>query len=152
MLPAERSPRTVFSWRPRHVAADAEGKLEVPLEVAEGRPAVMTLYPAPAGFGPEAEDAAAWIVAQALIALENARLHGQVQRQAVTDELTGLANRRSFLARLDAEVVRSRRSGSPLGIVPRRSRRLQARERHLRSRGGGHGAAELRRHRPLQLA
>jgi diguanylate cyclase (GGDEF)-like protein len=97
--------------------ADAPGKLEVPLEVSEGRPAVMTLYPAAAGFDPEAEDAAAWIAAQALIALENARLHGQVQRQAVTDELTGLANRRSFLARLDAEVVRSRRSGSPLGIV-----------------------------------
>ena len=97
--------------------ADATGKLEVPLEVSEGRPALMTLYPAAAGFGPEAEDAAAWIAAQALIALENARLHGQVQRQAVTDELTGLANRRSFLARLDAEVVRSRRSGSPLGIV-----------------------------------
>ena len=95
----------------------ADGKLEVPLEVSEGRPAVMTLVPPPDGFGPEAEDAAAWIAAQALIALENARLHGQVQRQAVTDELTGLANRRSFLARLDAEVVRSRRSGSPLGIV-----------------------------------
>jgi diguanylate cyclase (GGDEF)-like protein len=98
-------------------ATDAVGTLEVPLEVSEGRPAVMTLYPSSAGFGPEAEDAAAWIAAQALIALENARLHGQVQRQAVTDELTGLANRRSFLARLDAEVVRSRRSGSPLGIV-----------------------------------
>ncbi len=97
--------------------ADATGRLEVPLEVSEGTPAVMTLYPDQAGFGPEAEDAAAWIAAQALIALENARLHGQVQRQAVTDELTGLANRRSFLARLDAEVVRSRRSGSPLGIV-----------------------------------
>ena len=96
---------------------DAAGKLEVPLEVSEGTPALMTLYPAQAGFGPEAEDAAAWIAAQALIALENARLHGQVQRQAVTDELTGLANRRSFLARLDAEVVRSRRSGSPLGVV-----------------------------------
>ena len=91
--------------------------LEVPLEVSEGRPALMTLYPPAEGFGREAEDAAAWIAAQALIALENARLHGQVQRQAVTDELTGLANRRSFLARLEAEVVRSRRSGSPLGIV-----------------------------------
>jgi diguanylate cyclase (GGDEF)-like protein len=77
----------------------------------------MSLYPPPGGFLPEAQDAAAWIAAQALIALENARLHGQVQRQAVTDELTGLANRRSFLVRLDAEVVRSRRSGSPLGIV-----------------------------------
>jgi diguanylate cyclase (GGDEF)-like protein len=91
--------------------------LEIPLEASEGRPALMTLYPPAGGFGAEAEDAAAWIAAQALIALENARLHGQVQRQAVTDELTGLANRRSFLARLEAEVVRSRRSGSPLGIV-----------------------------------
>ncbi len=96
---------------------DAPGTIEVPLEVSEGTSALMTLYPPPAGFDPEAEDSAAWIAAQALIALENARLHGQVQRQAVTDELTGLANRRSFLARLEAEVVRSRRSGSPLGIV-----------------------------------
>ena len=97
--------------------ADAAGTLEVALEVSEGSPGLMTLYPPPEGFDPEAEDAAAWIVAQAMIALENARLHGQVQRQAVTDELTGLANRRSFLARLEAEIVRSRRSGSPLGIV-----------------------------------
>ena len=97
--------------------AGAVGRLDVPLEVSEERSARMSLYPPAAGFGPEAQDAAAWIAAQALIALENARLHGQVQRQAVTDELTGLANRRSFLARLDAEVVRSRRSGSPLGIV-----------------------------------
>lgn len=96
---------------------DAAGTIEVPLEVSEGKPALMALYPPPTGFDPDAEDAAAWIAAQALIALENARLHGQVQRQAVTDELTGLANRRSFLARLEAEVVRSRRSGSPLGIV-----------------------------------
>ena len=98
-------------------SAVGAGTLEVPLEVSEGRPALMTLYPPAEGFGHEAEDSAAWIAAQALIALENARLHGQVQRQAVTDELTGLANRRSFLARLEAEVVRSRRSGSPLGIV-----------------------------------
>ncbi len=52
-----------------------------------------------------------------MIALENAHLHGLVQRQAVTDELTGLANRRRFLAQLETEVARSRRSGSPLAIV-----------------------------------
>jgi diguanylate cyclase (GGDEF)-like protein len=97
--------------------ADARGTLEVTLEVSEGQAATMTLYPPAAGFGPDARDAAEWIAAQALIALENARLHGQVQRQAVTDELTGLANRRRFLAQLDAEVNRSRRSGAPLGIV-----------------------------------
>ena len=75
------------------------------------------LHPPSAGFTADARDAAAWIAAQALIALENAHLHGLVQRQAVTDELTGLANRRRFLTQLDAEVARSRRSGSPLAIV-----------------------------------
>jgi diguanylate cyclase (GGDEF)-like protein len=97
--------------------ADAVEVIEVPLEVSQGRSAVMRLYSGTAAFGPAAKDAAAWIAAQALIALENARLHGQVQRQAVTDELTGLANRRRFLAQLDAEVTRSRRNGSPLGII-----------------------------------
>ncbi len=91
--------------------------LAFPLRVADGRPAELVLYPPAAGFTADARDAAAWIAAQALIALENAHLHGLVQRQAVTDELTGLANRRRFLAQLDTEVARSRRNGSPLAIV-----------------------------------
>ena len=91
--------------------------LEFPLRVAGGRPALLVLHPPASGFSAEARDAAAWIAAQALIALENAHLHGLVQRQAVTDELTGLANRRRFLAQLDTEVARSRRSGSPLALV-----------------------------------
>jgi diguanylate cyclase (GGDEF)-like protein len=97
--------------------AGAREPIEFPLQVAGGRAAVLTLYPPTSGFTDEARDAAAWIAAQALIALENAHLHGLVQRQAVTDELTGLANRRRFLAQMDAEVARSRRSGSPLAIV-----------------------------------
>ena len=91
--------------------------LVFPLRVADGRAAELALYPPPTGFTADARDAAAWIAAQAMIALENAHLHGLVQRQAVTDELTGLANRRRFLTQLDAEVARSRRSGSPLAIV-----------------------------------
>src|SRR5262249_54643078 len=97
--------------------AGAREPIEFPLQVAGGRSAVLSLYPPATGFTDEARDAAAWIAAQALIALENAHLHGLVQRQAVTDELTGLANRRRFLAQMDAEVARSRRSGSPLAIV-----------------------------------
>jgi diguanylate cyclase (GGDEF)-like protein len=97
--------------------AGAREPIEFPLQVAGGRSAVLALYPPASGFTDEARDAAAWIAAQALIALENAHLHGLVQRQAVTDELTGLANRRRFLAQMDAEVARSRRSGSPLAIV-----------------------------------
>jgi diguanylate cyclase (GGDEF)-like protein len=97
--------------------ASTRKPIEFPLKVAGGRSAVLSLYPPAAGFTAEARDAAAWIAAQALIALENAHLHGLVQRQAVTDELTGLANRRRFLSQMDAEVARSRRSGSPLAIV-----------------------------------
>jgi len=99
------------------VPTDAWGSIEVELEVEEGRPATMTLYPPPGGFGEGARDTADWIAGQALIALENARLHGLVQRQAVTDELTGLPNRRRFLSQLEAETLRSRRTGSPLAVV-----------------------------------
>jgi diguanylate cyclase (GGDEF)-like protein len=91
--------------------------IDIELDVADGTPTTMTLYAPPLGFGPDARDAAAWIAGQAFIALENARLHGLVQRQAVTDDLTGLANRRRFLSQLEAEIVRSGRSGSPLGVV-----------------------------------
>jgi diguanylate cyclase (GGDEF)-like protein len=99
------------------IPEDPVDTLQVALEVSEGQTAVMTLFSSDAGFGADARDAVAWIAEQALIALENARLHGLVQRQAVTDELTGLANRRRFLSQLETEITRSRRSGSPLGII-----------------------------------
>jgi len=92
-----------------------ELSLELPGET--GETATLRLYPPQRGFDAEARDSAAWIASQAVIALENARLHGLVQRQAVTDELTGLANRRRFLTQLESEVARSRRTGTPLAIV-----------------------------------
>jgi diguanylate cyclase (GGDEF)-like protein len=55
--------------------------------------------------------------APATVALENAHLHTIVKRQAVTDELTGLANRRSFLETLETELRRAQRFDSPLGLV-----------------------------------
>jgi diguanylate cyclase (GGDEF)-like protein len=60
---------------------------------------------------------AEWLASQAAIALENARLHEIVQRQAITDELTSLVNRRRFLAALDAEIVRASRLGGTLSVV-----------------------------------
>jgi diguanylate cyclase (GGDEF)-like protein len=99
------------------IPAEPVDRLEVPLEVSEGQTAIMTLFSTDTGFGADERDAVAWIAEQALIALENARLHGLVQRQAVTDDLTGLANRRRFLVQLEAEIARSRRSGSPLAII-----------------------------------
>ena len=60
---------------------------------------------------------AEWLASQASIALENARLHDVVQRQAMTDDLTGLVNRRRFMAALEAEIERVSRIGGGLALV-----------------------------------
>jgi len=46
---------------------------------------------------------------QAAIAIDNAQLHEEVRRQAITDGLTGLYNHRYFYDRLSAELMRSMR-------------------------------------------
>ena len=48
-----------------------------------------------------------------MVSIENADLHETVQRQAVTDELTGLSNLRELHDALDREIERSRRFGTP---------------------------------------
>jgi diguanylate cyclase (GGDEF)-like protein len=58
-----------------------------------------------------------WLAAQASIALENARLHRAVEQQAITDDLTGLANRRRFGESLSLEVSRAERFGGTLALV-----------------------------------
>jgi diguanylate cyclase (GGDEF)-like protein len=77
----------------------------------------LVLYPPPEGFANDTKQLAEWLAAQAGIALENARLHDLVQRQAITDDLTGLVNRRRFLEALDSEVEQAARLGSALAIV-----------------------------------
>jgi diguanylate cyclase (GGDEF)-like protein len=106
----------VVALRGAPVTAGSE-VIEVPLDVGEGKALLMTLHAGSGTFSDTARDAASWIAGQALIALENARLHGLVQEQAVTDELTGLANRRRFSDQLDLELARAARSGSPLALV-----------------------------------
>ena len=55
--------------------------------------------------------------AEAGLALENIELHYQVRRQAVTDELTGLANHGRFQALLNAETEQVRRYHHPIGLI-----------------------------------
>ena len=77
----------------------------------------MLLYPPRQGFDVESKRLAAWLASQASIALENAHLHHVVQRQATTDELTGLVNRRRFMAALRAEIARQSRVEQPSLIL-----------------------------------
>ncbi len=51
------------------------------------------------------------------VAIENAELHQEIARQAVTDGLTGVANRRSFNESFSREFERARRYNEPLSLV-----------------------------------
>ncbi len=68
-------------------------------------------------FDDAEKDLFAYLAAQASVSLDNASLHETVQAQAVTDSLTGLSNRREFDTALEAEIGRSRRFGSEVGLV-----------------------------------
>jgi diguanylate cyclase (GGDEF)-like protein len=58
-----------------------------------------------------------YLAGQAAVSVENVGLHETVERQAVTDELTGLSNRRRFQETLAGEVARSQRFDQGLGLV-----------------------------------
>ena len=68
-------------------------------------------------FTSEEEDLLEYLAGQAVVSIENASLHEAVERQAVTDELTGLANLRAFASVLDREIERRRRFDNPVGLV-----------------------------------
>jgi diguanylate cyclase (GGDEF)-like protein len=51
------------------------------------------------------------------IAIDNARLHAEVKRMALTDVLSGLANRRAFEETLQAEMARASRYNQPISLI-----------------------------------
>jgi diguanylate cyclase (GGDEF)-like protein len=68
-------------------------------------------------FSPHEQELFAYLANQAAISIENVDLHKTVQRQAVTDELTGLFNHRRFQEVMTAEVERTKRFGQDLGLI-----------------------------------
>jgi diguanylate cyclase (GGDEF)-like protein len=78
---------------------------------------VTTVDPEDGGFGDDDIESLSALAVQAGVAIENARLHRVVERQAVTDALTGLANRRQFYEVLGREYERSQRFGTPLSLI-----------------------------------
>lgn len=92
-----------------------EDRIEVPLSA--GRVSFGSLIL----FGDHFEDddrmTVTSLAAQSVIALENARLHRIVERQARVDGLTGLANRRHLEDQLATELSRIERFGGSLAAV-----------------------------------
>jgi diguanylate cyclase (GGDEF)-like protein len=100
------------------VTGDADGggvRLVLPL-IASGE-RFGTLELVGDSFTKEERMNAASLAAHAVVALENARLHGLVERQALIDGLTGLANRRATADALHAEAARAQRLQTPLTVV-----------------------------------
>jgi diguanylate cyclase (GGDEF)-like protein len=95
---------------------NAEGtRLELPLIAARTAFGRLTLVGE--SFDDEQRLAASSLASHAVIALENARLHQIVERQALVDGLTGIANRRHCEDALTAEIARADRLGTPLTLV-----------------------------------
>jgi diguanylate cyclase (GGDEF)-like protein len=94
---------------------EGSDKIEVPLTAGEITFGSLLL------FGDHFEDedrmTAISLASHAVVALDNARLHRIVERQALVDGLTGLANRRQCEDTLASELARLERFGGPLALV-----------------------------------
>ena len=71
----------------------------------------------PYAFTPPDLELLVSFAATATTAIQNAQLHAEVQRQAITDTLTGLYNRRGFFELGRREVERALRFGRPLTAI-----------------------------------
>ena len=68
-------------------------------------------------FSARNRELAATLAALAAVAIQNARLHGELEALAISDGVTGLYNHRFFHERLAAEVIRAQRYGLPLSLL-----------------------------------
>ncbi len=92
--------------------------LAAPLVAEERVLGLLTLVGDPARpFGRDDAERVGSLVGQGAVAIENARLHRLIQKQAKTDPLTQLLNRREFEEQLTREVERAQRFGTPVGLV-----------------------------------
>ena len=86
-----------------------------------GRPeetiGAMTLVRRGAAFDDGERDVFRYLAGQAAASVENISLHEQVSEQAVTDELTGLANTRAFREAMEKEAARAHRFGHDLSVL-----------------------------------
>ena len=77
----------------------------------------MTVGRAGRGFTGAEREVFLYLVGQAAASVENIALHEMVSEQAVTDDLTGLANNRAFREQIDREAARALRFGLDLSLL-----------------------------------
>ena len=99
---------------------DGAVALARPLQAPDPADGVLGVFsiarPAPA-FTERQRELFGYLTNQAVLSIENVGLHETIQRQAITDELTGLFNHRHFQEVMANEVERARRFDQELGLV-----------------------------------
>ena len=94
--------------------------LSSPLATA-GEPAmrggVMSVARSGPPFDANERDVLRYLLGQAAASIENISLHELVSEQAVTDDLTGLSNKRRFRELLEKEAARAERFGHELSLL-----------------------------------
>jgi diguanylate cyclase (GGDEF)-like protein len=98
-------------------AGESTGSEEVTFPLRVGASDFGSLVIRGSALDADQVETARALVAQAAVALENARLHRLVEEQAHVDVLTGLANRRSLEETLTSELARARRLDGELCLV-----------------------------------
>ena len=96
---------------------NGDRSLVIPLGNEGRESGILYLTPRGNDFSDEARELAHWLGSQASVALENARLHRLVERQANTDGLTEPPNRRHFEEALEGEISRAERFGGSLALI-----------------------------------
>jgi diguanylate cyclase (GGDEF)-like protein len=110
----------VRSGNVRETTVGTSNAIAHPLRGAEGNDevvGVVSLGRTGPPFTPSDRELFTYLAGQAARSMENVDLHETVTRDSVTDELTGLSNRRALDDVLAGEVERARRFGNDLGLV-----------------------------------
>jgi diguanylate cyclase (GGDEF)-like protein len=105
---------------PREVSNGVANAIAHPLRGADGGTdvvGVVSIGRAGRPFTPGDRDLFSYLASQAARSIENVQLHETAARESITDDLTGLPNRRAFDDALANEIERSKRYGTGVGLV-----------------------------------
>ncbi|MDQ3675322.1 MAG: diguanylate cyclase [Actinomycetota bacterium] len=108
------------SGSPQEATLGPASAIAHPLRARDGEAGivgVVSIGRSGRAFTPQDRDLFDYLAGQASVSIENVGLHETVARESVTDELTGLSNRRGFDDALTMEIERSKRFGKALGLV-----------------------------------
>jgi diguanylate cyclase (GGDEF)-like protein len=110
--------RAAEALMPAIAAGEGSTRLVVPFVAGSDAEGLLDLRASHRGmFGDDELELLQVLGSQAAAALANAALYRKLERQAITDGLTGLYNHRYFYERLNQEIARAQRYGLPMSLL-----------------------------------